>query len=94
MENLEIFSVLSKQDKDVIGEFIFSCNNDILIIQDASSVLDLLESHSIILPLNIRVLTENQHPDAVGVILDVLNALFNAEQKKAIMDSYYGFTNC
>lgn len=92
MGNNNIYSSLSGHDKDNIGEFIYSLQNDILIIQDALSVLDVLESHGIDIPDTMKQRLDCSDDEILDDIVNILNNLFSKSEKKLIMDHYYGIT--
>jgi len=92
MENNNIYPLLSGHDKDNIGEFIYSLQNDILIIQDALSVLDVLESHGVEIPELMKQRVNGLDDEILDDIVNILNNLFSKSEKKLIMDHYYGIT--
>lgn len=92
MESRNIYSLLSIRDKDAIGEFIYSLQNDILIIQDALSVLDILESQGIDISDEMKQRVNGSDDNILDDIVNILNNLFSKAEKKAIMDHYYGIS--
>ena len=80
----------TKDERNAIGEFVFSFQTDVLIISDATRLVDVLSRHELITD------KENWHKRITAQDSKVCRELFDLcqthipnEQGKLIMDEYY-----
>lgn len=81
----------TKDERYAIAEYVYSEEADILIINDATRLLDVLEKHNLL--DNYESLTksvENKVSGIIGAITNVLYLKVSAEQIEEIMKEYYG----
>lgn len=81
----------TKDERYAIAEYVYSQEADILIISDATRLLDVLEKHDIL--DNYDSLTksvENKVSGIIGAITNILYLKVSVEQIEEIMKEYYG----
>lgn len=81
----------TKDERYAIAEYVYSQEADILIINDATRLLDVLEKHNLL--DNYESLTksvENKVSGIIGAITNILYLKVSAEQIEEIMKEYYG----
>lgn len=81
----------TKDERYAIAEYVYSQEADILIISDATRLLDVLEKHDLL--DNYDSLTksvENKVSGIIGAITNILYLKVSAEQIEEIMKEYYG----
>jgi cell division GTPase FtsZ len=80
-----------KDERYAIAEYVYSQEADILIINDATRLLDVLNKHNLL--DNYDSLTrsvENKVSGIIGAITNILYLKVSAEQIEEIMKEYYG----
>lgn len=81
----------SKKERDVIAEYIFSYETDVLIKPDAIKLVELLHNHNLIDNKEKWTAEINYTQNSVATRLnDLIKEKLPAEQIKSIMDEYYG----
>jgi cell division GTPase FtsZ len=81
----------TKDERYAIAEYVYSQETDILIINDATRLLDVLNKHNLL--DNYESLTrsvENKVSGIIGAITNILYLKVSAEQIEEIMKEYYG----
>jgi len=81
----------TKDERYAIAEYVYSQETDILIINDATRLLDVLNKHNLL--DNYESLTrsvENKVSGIIGAITNILYLKVSAEQIEEIMKQYYG----
>lgn len=81
----------TKDERYAIAEYVYSQEADILIINDATRLLDVLNKHNLL--DNYESLTrsvENKVSGIIGAITNILYLKVSAEQIEEIMKEYYG----
>ncbi len=81
----------TKDERYAIAEYVYSQEADILIINDATRLLDVLNKHNLL--DNYESLTrsvENKVSGIIGAITNILYLKVSAEQIEEIMKQYYG----
>lgn len=81
----------TKDERYAIAEYVYSEEADILIINDVTRLLDVLEKHNLL--YNYESLTksvENKVSGIIGAITNILYLKVSAEQIEEIMKEYYG----
>ena len=82
---------LSKSDRYVIAEFVYSNESDILIKSDATALVEVLHSHDILANPKAWIKDINANKHSVATRLTVLlDENIPDKQGQAIMDEYYG----
>jgi hypothetical protein len=82
---------LTESDRTAIAEFIFSYQTDVLIKQDALTVIDVLDKHKLIEePEKWKDQVNNQSETISLRLMLLIEKVIPAPTGKAIMDEYYG----
>lgn len=83
----------SKEDRNTIAEYIYSYNQDILIVSDAKDVLDVLKKHELVDSDSYNHLIQKIDDKSDGIsslILNIIGEKVSKRQGLAIMNEYYG----
>ena len=80
----------TKDERYAIAEYVYSQEADILIISDATRLLDVLEKHDLLDNYeNLIKSVENKVLGIIGAITNILYLKVSAEQIEEIMKEYY-----
>mgnify|MGYP001170201965 CR=1 FL=1 len=81
----------TKDERYAIAEYVYSQEADILIISDATRLLDVLEKHNLLDNYDSLIKSvENKVSGIIGAITNILYLKVSAEQIEEIMKEYYG----
>lgn len=81
----------TKKERDAIAEYVYSQEQDILIINDVTRLLDVLNRHNLLDNYESLIQSvENKVSGIVGAVTNVLYLKVSAEQIEEIMKEYYG----
>lgn len=83
----------TKEEREIIAEFVYSYEQDILIVSDAESVLEVLNNKGLL--TNYKELLKeikNRTSGTVDAIMDVLFSKISDKQGTEIMNEYMGVT--
>ena len=84
----------TKEEKNIIAEFVYSCHQDILIITDAIKLIDVLYNHKLIDTAgNWLKRVEDKEPGIIADLDLILKTKISSEQGSEIMDEYLGTTD-
>lgn len=81
----------TKEERTIIAEFVYSNEQDILIITDAIKLIDVLYNHKLIDTAgNWLKRVEEKEPKIIADLDLILKTKISDEQGTSIMDEYYG----
>lgn len=81
----------TKDERYAIAEYVYSQEADILIINDATRLLDVLNKHNLLDSYESLVISvENKVSGIIGAITNILYLKVSSEQIEEIMKEYYG----
>lgn len=81
----------TKDERYAIAEYVYSQEADILIVSDATRLLDVLEKHNLLDNYKSLIKSvENKVSGIIGAITNILYLKVSAEQIEEIMKEYYG----
>jgi cell division GTPase FtsZ len=83
----------TKDERYAIAEYVYSQEADILIVSDATRLLDVLEKHNLLDNYKSLIKSvENKVSGIIGAITNILYLKVSAEQIEEIMKEYYGIS--
>lgn len=81
----------TKDERYAVAEYVYSQEADILIISDATRLLDVLEKHNLLDNYDSLIKSvENKVSGIIGAITNILYLKVSTEQIEEIMKEYYG----
>ena len=80
----------TKEERNAIAEFVFSFQADVLIISDATRLIDVLAAHELLSDKeNWQKRITAQDPNVCRELFEIIGKKISNEQGKEIMDEYY-----
>lgn len=95
MENNKVID-FTKKERFIIAEYVYSYERDILIINDAKKLLEVLKNHNLITDDEYETLKykiDNKSDDLTNDLLNLLESKVSKEQGVSIMDEYFKGNN-
>jgi hypothetical protein len=81
----------TKDEKNIIAEFVFSFQTDVLIVSDAERLVEVLAKHGLITDKeNWCKRISDKDGSVCSELFEVVGQKIPDEQGKEIMDEYYG----
>ena len=92
MENKKVIE-FTKDERDVIAEYVYSYEQDILIVSDAERLLGVLKNRNVLTDDEHETLKYRIENKSDGITKDLMRLLYDKiseEQGVLIMDEYFG----
>lgn len=81
----------TKDERNIIAEFVFSFQTDVLIVSDAQKLVDVLAKHELITDKeNWHKRIADKDPAVCSELLGIVGQKIPDDQGDAIMNEYYG----
>ncbi len=80
----------TKNERNAIAEFVFSFQTDVLIVSDATDLVDVLANHEFITDKdNWNKRISDKDSGVCNELIKIIEEKISKEQGKSIMDEYY-----